>query len=521
MVALARAALALALEAYDRFRSHLPARPEPLGALSPVQASAQPRVLRAVLGGGADPRTRSLPGGGLQALEAIGRFTGTHAALALFDAPWTPLFIGVLFIFHPVLGWAGVGAAGLLVALAALQRLRTRRLEADAQGAAIGTVNTAEQLHHAAPTVVGLGMRPALLDRLVRMRTDALRATLGAADRVGAHATMARTLRLYLQSMMLGLGAWLAIHGAITPGVMIAATILLGRALAPIDQVVAQWSVMQRALEAWRVLRKLPAEPVAPALLALPAPDVQRLKATRQPLLAAQHIVAASPGVRHARLKGVFLQLHPGSTIGIVGPSGAGKSTLARVLAGVWPAAEGRITLAGVRLAQYGDDLARHLGWLDQDARLLPGTVAENIARFDPHATAPGILEAARRAGAHEAIVALAQGYATEVPAGEDRLSAGERKRIALARAFYGNPPVLVLDDPEAHLDGAAIHALAATLKAHAHAGGGTIVVTDDRRVLAACDVVHVLWEGRTQPAARTDPSGRTQAVASRAGGSS
>ena len=259
--------------------------------------------------------------------------------------------------------------------------------------------------------------------------------------------SLSRTLRLFLQSMMLGLGAWLAIRGVVTPGIMIAASILLGRALAPIDQAVGQWPVLQRVLQARRSLAKLLAEtPEPPAKTPLPEPRA---------VLEVENAVVAAPGAEVPAVRGVSFRLGPGEAIGIAGPSASGKSTLARALAGVWPTLAGKVTLGGAALDQYGEEvLARHVGWLPQEVVLFEGTVAENIARLDPEPDPEAVVLAAERAGAHEMILDLPGGYDFQVAAGGAALSGGQRQRIALARAFFGDPAVVVvLDEPDAHLD--------------------------------------------------------------------
>ena len=254
-----------------------------------------------------------------------------------------------------------------------------------------------------------------------------------------------RTLRLFLQSMMLGLGAWLAIGGAVTPGIMIAASILLGRALAPIDQAVAQWPVLQRALQGRRSLVQLLREmPEESERTPLPAPAA---------LLEAENLVVAAPGAEVPAVRGVSFRLEPGRALGIAGPSASGKSTLVKALAGVWQPAAGKATLGGASLDQYGEEaLARHVGWLPQEVVLFAGTVAENIARLAPAPDPDVVVAAAMRAGAHEMITALPGGYDFEVAAGGAALSGGQRQRIALARALYGDPAVAILDEPDARI---------------------------------------------------------------------
>ena len=285
------------------------------------------------------------------------RFASGPGPFVFFDAPWTPIFLAALFLFHWMLGLLAVFAGVLLLVLALVNQARTSRLQQEAGQASAQAFQLTEQMRAGGETVRGLGMRAAVRERLAAIRDRALGATIAASDRGGAFSVTTRTLRLFLQSMMLGLGAWLAIQGSITPGIMIAASILLGRALAPIDQAVAQWPVLQRALEGRRSLAWLLTEtPEAPGRTPLPAPDPAALKAAGQPLLAAETLYAGAPGAQRPAVRGASFALHPGSAVGIAGPSASGKSTLARALTGVWPALSGgqrqRIALAR---AFYGD----------------------------------------------------------------------------------------------------------------------------------------------------------------------
>ena len=471
------------------------------------QARLEPRVLGAILTrAGLSPRARSQPATGLADLEAIQRFASGPGPFAFFDAPWTPVFLFVLFTFHWLLGLLAVLSGLLLLVLALLNQARTVRPQAASAEALARAFHWVEQIRAGAETVRGLGMRDAAIARSGALHGTALEATLAASDRGGAFAATSRTLRLFLQSMMLGLGAWLAIGGEVTPGIMIAAAILMGRALAPIDQAVAQWPVLQRALEARRSLATLLQEtPEEPARTALPAPAAR---------LEAENLVVVAPGAEVPAVRGASLRLEPGQAVGIAGPSASGKSTLARALAGVWPPAAGKVTLGGAALDQYDEATrARHVGWLPQEVVLFAGTVAENVARLDPEPNPETVVHAARQAGAHEMILALPGGYDFEVAAGGAALSGGQRQRIALARAFYGDPQVLVLDEPDAHLDaegGAALNRAIAGLKGR---GGTALVVAHNPGAFAECDAVYVMEDGRLRPREPVD-DGAARALA-------
>ena len=466
------------------------------------QARLDARVLGAILTrAGRSPASRSAPATGLADLESMQRFASGPGPFAFFDAPWTPVFLFVLFVFHWLLGVLAVISGVLLLALALLNSARTARLQAEAGEASARAGHFVEQVRAGGETVRGLGMRGSATARVGSLRDAALARTLAASDRGGAYAVTSKTLRLFLQSMMLGLGAWLAILGEVTPGIMIAASILLGRALAPIDQAVAQWPVLQRALQGRRSLAALLREtPEEPERTPLPAPSA---------LLEADNLVVAAPGAEVPAVRGVSFRLEPGHALGIAGPSASGKSTLAKALAGVWPALGGRAALGGAALDQYGEEaLARHVGWLPQEVVLFGGTVAENIARLAPEPDAEAVIAAAVRAGAHDMILALPGGYDFEVAAGGAALSGGQRQRIALARALYGDPAVAILDEPDAHLDAAgsaALNRAVAGLKAR---GGAAVIVAHRPGAFAECDAVLAMEEGRTRPAGPADGVG-------------
>ena len=482
----------------DHFRARVLAR-----AGARFQTRMDPRVLGAILTrAGRSPEERSAPATGLADLEAMQRFASGPGPFAFFDAPWTPVFLFVLFLFHWMLGVLAVLSGVFLLVLALVNQRRTGQLQADAGQASARAFQLTEQIRAGGETVRGLGMRGAALARLTAIRNRALDATIASSDRGGAFSVTTRTLRLYLQSMMLGLGAWLAIGGAITPGIMIAASILLGRALAPIDQAVAQWPMLQRALEGRRALaRLLTGTPEERERTHLPAPDPDALRAAGQPLLAAENLFVGAPGAERPAVRGASFRLRPGMAIGIAGASAAGKSTLARALAGVWPPLAGKVALGGAALDQYGEEeLSRHLGWLPQEVVLFQGTVAENIARLDTVPGARSVVTAARRSGAHEMILSLPDGYDFEVSAGGAALSGGQRQRIALARAFYGDPVVVVLDEPDAHLDAEGAAALRGAVQDLKARGGSAVIVAHNPQTLRACDEVYLMEDGQLRP---------------------
>ncbi|MDE0406682.1 MAG: type I secretion system permease/ATPase [Alphaproteobacteria bacterium] len=458
-----------------------------------LQAGLDSRVLRAILARSVSPAERARPATGLRDLEAMQRFASGSGPFAFFDAPWTPVFLAVLFMFHWLLGVLAVFSGCLLLALALINQARTGRLQQELGEAAAGSAHFVEQMRAGSETVQGLGMQEAVVTRSAALRDALLERTLAASDRSGFFSVTIKTLRLFLQSMMLGLGAWLAIQGLVTFGVIIAASILLGRALAPIDQAVGQWPLLQRALAARRSLARLLEEtPPDGSRTALPAPRA---------ILDVQGLIVAAPGAQAPAVRGASFRLEPGRAAGIAGASAAGKSTLARALAGVYRPLGGSVRLDGAELEQYGPALGRHIGYLPQEVLLFDGTVAQNIARFSSDAQDEDIVDAAKRTGAHDMILKLPGGYDFQVAAGGAALSGGQRQRIALARAFYGSPVVVVMDEPDSNLDAEGTMALARALEGHKKRGGAAVVVAHRHGAFAQCDIVYVMEGGRPVPA--------------------
>ena len=493
------AVLFLAMGLMDHARARVLAR---VGAR--FEEKLQRRVLEATLSqAGKSAQARGRGPAGVQDVEAIQRFLSGPGPFAFFDAPWTPVFLAILFLFHWLLGTLAVGAGMMVLGLALAQQLttanRTRTVHEKSSEAVHGTM----QAWFGGETIRALGMRAAITERIAAKRHDALQSTMELSDRTGRFAVTTKTLRLFMQSMMLALGGWLAIQGVITPGVMIAATILLGRALAPVDQAVGQWPRLQRVLEARRTLARLleDVQPEQPRPK-LPEPDPEVLRETGTALFTMEEVDVAPPELEEPLIGKVSLEVQPGRVVGIIGMSGAGKSTLARIAAGIWKPLMGKITFAGAGLEQYGEDeLGRKIGWLGQEAELLPGTIAENIGRFDPYAQEEGVIAAAREAGAHEMILGLPHGYGFDVASGGGALSGGQRRRIALARAMYGRPWLLILDEPGANLDADGVRALHESISALKARGGGALIIAHDPRTIFGCDEVKVVENGELKEA--------------------
>ncbi|MDM7932628.1 type I secretion system permease/ATPase [Tabrizicola sp.] len=432
-------------------------------------------------------------------LDALARFWASPVLLALFDAPWSPVFIAALFVFHPWLGWLAVAGGLLLVLFSWANQRRTERPLKTATIATLATDRLGETLKAEAELIQALGMSAAAFARWQDGRDRAMVASLAASDTGGRWSVLARTFRLFLQSAMLGLAAWLVLRDDLSAGAMIAASVLMGRALQPVEQAVGQWSTVARAGQARaRLADLLSRTPLSDPRTPLPRPaariEVQGLS------------VLPPDGTSTPALRGVSFSLGPGQAMGVIGPSGAGKSTLARALVGVWRPAAGRIRLDGATLDQYDPDaLGQWIGYLPQRMMLFDGTVAENIARLQPDATPERIIAAARAAAAHEMILQLPDGYDTRITANGSRLSGGQIQRIGLARALYGDPVLLILDEPNASLDNDGAQALNQAVRAAKAAGAAVLVMAHRPAALQECDLLLVLKDGALTAAGPRD----------------
>lgn len=426
---------------------------------------------------------------GLRDLEAVQRLWAAPVFLALFDAPWTPMFIALIWMFHPLMGALALGVALVLLVLMLLNQRLTRAPIEVAQSATLGAERMAGQLRAESEAVRALGMQGAALDRWQQARRTALRHSLDTSDRGGMFSAWTKTFRLFVQSAMLALGAWLVLEGEITPGVMIAASIILGRALAPIEQVIGQWAAVARAREGWANLAALLSQtPALPPRVALPRPRAR---------LSVENAMVIPPGASRPVLQGLSLSVSPGQALGIIGASAAGKSSLARLLIGAWPLATGRVTLDGAALDQYDSDtLGRYIGYLPQRVTLFDGTVAENIARLDTDFDHDAVIRAAKRAGAHDIILGLPDGYNTPITANGGGLTGGQMQRVGLARALYGDPVLVVLDEPNSNLDNDGSQALNGAIRQLKSEGAAVLVIAHRPQAIQECDLLLMLAGG-------------------------
>ena len=447
------------------------------------------RVFEAVLRRSVAPADRARPNTSARDLEAVRSLLSGPAPFALFDIPWTPIFLAAIFIFHPILGFIALGGGAILVVLTLLNQVRSRRPNAESQMAGNEAENFGEALRQNAEVVQGLGMRGIGMTRWQTLRQKSLDRQMLASDRIASYSSASKALRFYLQSFMLAAGAWLVLQQEMSPGMMIAASILMGRALAPIEQAIGQWGLFQRATRGWISLSEV---------LEKTRPEAERTQLPApKGLIDVRGVAVVAPGDQVPVLRGISFAIAPGQALGVIGPSGAGKTTLAKVLVGIWPPAAGKVRVDGATLDQWpADVLGRYVGYLPQEIGLLAGTVAQNISRLDPNPDSQKIVEAAQRAGAHELLLGLPQGYDTEIGAGGQRLSGGQRQRVALARALYGDPPLLILDEPNANLDAQGEQALVDAIREAKGRGRTVIIMAHRPSAIAACDYLLMIDRG-------------------------
>ncbi|WP_213684938.1 type I secretion system permease/ATPase [Roseicyclus sp.] len=427
----------------------------------------------------------------LQDLAAVQRLAASPVFMALFDLPWTPLFIAAILLFHPWLGALAVVGMALLIVLALVNRARSHGPIADAAMAAQSADRVGAEMQGEAELIRALGMQGNAFARWHRQRRIALAEGMRASDLVGGFSATTRSLRLLMQSAILGLGAYLVLQAEMTAGAMIAGSILLGRALAPIDMVIGQWNAIAEAGQSWQRLRALLRDEVAAApRMPLPQPKAR---------IEVSQLSVIPPGAQVPTLRGVSFAIAPGEAVGIIGPSGAGKSTLARAMTAVWQPAVGQIRLDGATLDQYDPDaLGHYIGYLPQSVTLFAGTIAENIARLSATPDTQKVVAAARMAGAHEMILALPDGYETLVSGLGARLSGGQIQRIGLARALYGAPVLVVLDEPNAALDNDGSLALNNAVQAIKADGRAVLIMAHRPSAIRECDKLLVLSGGTT-----------------------
>lgn len=416
------------------------------------------------------------------------QFITSNGAIALFDMPWTPIYLAVLFLLHPMLGWIAVLGVVLFACMAWLTQRYTARPIEQARDAGIQVDQYLQSKLRNAEVVESMGMQVELWRRWLQRHRHHLRLGSKARDLGHRIGDLTKFLRYSLQSIILGAGALLAIDGQLSPWVIVVANFLLGRALAPVELAIMSWPGFTSARTSFLRLEAL--------LAAHPVRATGLFHGTPTGAIQLENLVATTPGRSVPILQGLTLAFPTGEVIGMIGPSGSGKSTLARIILGIWPNVEGQVRLDGEPLASWSrEKLGPHIGYLPQDVQLFDGTIAENIARFGPIESG-SVIRAAELAGVHDMVLRFPHGYDTRAGVEGSYLSGGQRQRIALARAIYGDPKLIVLDEPNSNLDEAGEAALMSSIK-HLKAKGKTVVLISHRlNILAIADRILVLRQG-------------------------
>jgi ATP-binding cassette subfamily C exporter for protease/lipase len=436
-------------------------------------------------------------GQALYDLTNIRQFLTGSALFAFFDVPWFPVYLAVIFMFEPSLGIFSLVGTIVLVILAIANEVVSKKPLAEANTMAIASSNLATNNLRNVEVIESMGMLPSLMGRWLKMHGKFLQLQAEASEKAGVVGAITKFVQVSLQSLVLGFGALLVLENKMTPGMMIAASILVGRALSPVQQVIGVWKTLSSTRSAYaRLAALLNDNPPRQPGMALPAP---------QGGMTLEAVTAAPPGMMVPVLKGLNFAIMPGDVLGVIGPSGSGKSTLARLMVGVWPAAAGKVRLDGADIYQWNkDQLGPHIGYLPQDIELFGGTVSENIARFgdiDPDQ----VVRAAKSAGVHDMILRLPQGYDSRLGDGGAGLSGGQKQRLGLARALYGDPAFVVLDEPNSNLDDAGEQALVLAINELRQRGKTVILITHRTSVISVTNKLLLLRDGVAQMYGPTD----------------
>jgi ATP-binding cassette subfamily C protein len=428
----------------------------------------------------------------LRDLDNVRSFLGSAGPSAFFDLPWLPFYLAICFMFHVMIGLTALAGAIILVGLTVVTEYMSRAPAREAMGLAARRNDLAATSRRNAEVLVAMGMSGRLTKRWTDANEKYLAGNQRASDIAGGLGAIAKVMRMTLQSAVLAVGAYLVIHQEATAGVIIAGSILSARALAPVDLAIAHWKGFVAARQSWHRLNRL--------LEQVPAQAPQTLLQNPSKRLSVEAVSIVPPGDQKLIVTDVTFVLEAGNGLGVIGPSGSGKSSLIRALVGVWQPFRGKVRLDGAALDQWSSDvLGRHVGYLPQDVELFAGSVAQNICRFDPDAKSDAIIMAAKEAGVHEMIIKMRDGYDTQIGEQGTALSAGQAQRVALARALYGNPFLIVLDEPNSNLDTEGDEALTRAVRAARERGAIVIVVAHRPIGIEAMDMLLVLKDGRQQ----------------------
>jgi ATP-binding cassette subfamily C protein len=426
----------------------------------------------------------------LRDLDNIRSFLSGMGPGAFFDLPWLPFYLAICFAFHVMIGLTALVGAIILVTLTIVTEFMSRRPAREALGLAARRNDLAATSRRNAEVLVAMGMSGRLNKRWSEANQNYLAGNQRASDVAGGLGAIAKVMRMTLQSAVLAVGAYLVIHQEATAGIIIAGSILSARALAPVDLAIAHWKGFVAARQSWHRLNRL--------LESLPAQTAQTMLQNPSSRLAVEAVSIAPPGEQRIVVQDVTFALEAGNGLGVIGPSGSGKSSLVRALVGVWQPFRGKVRLDGAALDQWSSDvLGRHVGYLPQDVELFAGSVAQNICRFDPEARSEDIIAAAKEAGVHQMIIKMRDGYDTQIGEQGAALSAGQAQRVALARALYGDPFLIVLDEPNSNLDTEGDEALTRAVRAARERGAIVVVVAHRPVGIEAVDMLLVLKDGR------------------------
>jgi ATP-binding cassette subfamily C exporter for protease/lipase len=427
-------------------------------------------------------------GQALSDLTSVRQFLTGNAVFAFFDAPWFPVYLIVIFMFEPSLGLFALGGTAVLVVLAFVNERVSKKPLSEANAMAIAAGALATNNLRNAEVIESMGMLPNLLARWFKIHSRFLHLQAEASEKAGLVGAVTKFVQVSLQSLVLGMGALLVIDGKMTSGMMIAASILVGRALAPVQQLIGVWKSFSGTRSAWERLTALLANnPAREAGMSLPKPTGA---------LTVEGVTAGPPGSQMAVLRGLNFAIAPGDAVGVIGPSGSGKSTLARLLVGVWPSQMGKVRLDGADIYHWNKaELGPHVGYLPQDIELFAGSVSENIARFG-EIDSEQVVVAAKRAGVHDMILHLPKGYDTVLADGGGGLSGGQKQRLGLARAMYGDPSVLVLDEPNSNLDDVGEAALVRAVADLRSRGKTVILITHRTSIIGVTNKLLLLRDG-------------------------
>lgn len=430
------------------------------------------------------------PARALKDLEHVRTLFSSQVVITVFDVMWTPLFLLIIFVFHAVLGWLAVAGCFALILITLLNNRLSQNARAEAHKHEAFAQGFADQARNSADFILSQGMDKSITKKWLFTRDKAEGLTIRSSDWEGLFSSVTKSFTLFFQSAMLATGAYLALQNELTAGAMIASSILVGRALAPIQQILSQWNVIQQASDSWSELKKL--------LANMPT----ETKSTRLPRPVADlHFSGVSARTHNSHkpmLSNLSFSLKAGEVLGVIGKSGSGKTTLSKAILGTLPITSGEVRLGGATLSQYSsEEIGKYIGYMPQDIALFSGTVAENICRFSQSAVDADIIDAARKANAHDMILSLPNGYNTVVNGSGGYLSGGQKQRIALARALYGNPVLLVLDEPNSALDSDGSEALSRAIRRAKQNSQSVVLMTHRTSALTECDRLLVINEGK------------------------